>query len=68
MVVMVTMMVLGRGKRRGGNHHNEQGGEQKFPHGCIVAPGLPVQYTTLGEELKNAHQKRNGDGCLQAET
>jgi hypothetical protein len=36
-VVMVAMMVLCRGKRRGGNHHNEQGGEQNFLHGCIVA-------------------------------
>jgi hypothetical protein len=37
MVVMVTMMVLGRGKRRRGNHQNEQGGEQEFPHACMVA-------------------------------
>jgi hypothetical protein len=37
-VVMVTMMVPGRGKRRRSNHHNEQGGEQNFSHACIVAP------------------------------
>jgi len=27
MVVMVTMMVLGRGERRGGNHQKQQGGK-----------------------------------------
>jgi hypothetical protein len=32
LVVMVTMVVLCRGERRSGNHHNEQGGKQKFPH------------------------------------
>ena len=37
-MVMAVMMVLRRGKRGRGNHHNEQGGEQKFLHGCIVAP------------------------------
>jgi hypothetical protein len=37
MVVMAVMMVLGRGKCRRGNHHNEQGGEQEFPHACMVA-------------------------------
>jgi len=30
--VVTVMMVLGRGKCRGGNHHKEQGGEQKFLH------------------------------------
>jgi hypothetical protein len=38
-MVMAVMMVLRRGKRGRGNHHNEQGGEQEFLHGCIVAPG-----------------------------
>jgi hypothetical protein len=37
-MVMAMMVVLGRGKRRSGNHHDEQGGEQKFPHACILAP------------------------------
>jgi hypothetical protein len=57
MVVMAMMMVLGRGKRRRGNHHNEQGGEQKFLHGCIVASVLLRKHTTLVEELKNANQR-----------
>lgn len=56
MVVMVVMMVLGRGKRRCGNHHNEQGGEQKFPHACMVAPVELRLHTTFGEESKNANQ------------
>jgi len=60
MVVMVTMMVLGRGKRRRGNHHNEQGGEQKFSHGCMVAPVGFGLHTTFGEESKNTNQERNG--------
>jgi len=55
-VVMAVMMVLGRGKRRSGNHHNEQGGEQKFLHGCIVALVLLRKYTTFVEEVNNAHQ------------
>jgi hypothetical protein len=39
MVVMVTMMVLCRGERRSGNHHNEQGGEQEFPHSSNPSTG-----------------------------
>jgi hypothetical protein len=55
-VVMAVMMVLGRGKRRSGNHHNEQGGEQRFLHGCIVALVLLRKHTTFGEERDKAYQ------------
>src|SRR5579863_2984858 len=60
LVVMVVMMVLGRGKGRRSNHHNEQGGKQKFLHGCMVALVGLRRNTTLGEEMINAHQERNG--------
>jgi hypothetical protein len=56
MVVMVVMMVLGRGKRRCGNHHNEQGGEQEFSHACIVALVELRLHTTFGEESNNPNQ------------
>jgi hypothetical protein len=55
-VARVMMMVLGRGKRRGGNHHNEQGRKQKFSHGCIVASVGVLTHTTFGEQLKNPYQ------------
>ena len=50
MLVMAVMMVLGRGIRRGGNHQNEQGGEQKFLHACIVASVGLRKNTTSDEE------------------
>jgi hypothetical protein len=56
MVVMAVMMVPRRSKRRSGNHHDEQGGEPKFPHGCIVAPVLLRKHTTFAEEVSNGHQ------------
>jgi hypothetical protein len=52
MVVMAGMVVLRRGKCRRGNHHNEQGGEQKSLHGCIVAPALLRKSITFGEQLR----------------
>ena len=54
--LMTDVMVLGRSERRSGNHHNQQGGEQEFSHGCILAPGLLRQHTTFGEEVRNRHQ------------
>ena len=57
MVVMtIVMMVLGRGKGRRGNHQNEQGGEQEFLHGCIVAPVWLREHTTFDEERNNTYQ------------
>jgi len=55
------MMVLGRGKCRRGNHHNEQGGEQEFSHACIVASVWLRQHTTYREEVKKRDQERNGE-------
>jgi len=60
-VMVMAMMVPGRGKRRRGNHHNDHGCEQKFSHACIVALVLLGKPATLHDELKNAHQERNGE-------
>jgi len=55
-MTMVTVMVLRRGKRRRGNHHDQQGSEQKFPHACILASVSLPPPTTFVEEPTAPHQ------------
>jgi len=56
MVAMVTMMVPGRGKRRSGNHHHEQGGEQEFPHGSNRSTASIGPTYHFEEEVDHPHQ------------
>ena len=39
-MVMMVMVVLGRGERRRGNHQQKKGGEQKFLHASNRSIGL----------------------------
>jgi len=53
-MVVTVMVVPGRGKRRGGNNHSEQGGEQEFPHGSNPSIGACAKTATFAIGIKKS--------------